>query len=52
MLNSCLLKLIRPTTVELSSDSCRTNLQQLSDDNSTSIGRINLSKEKDRWLAA
>ena len=22
------------------------------DDNSTSIGRINLSKEKDRWLTA
>ncbi len=52
ILNSCLLKLIRPTAVELSSDSCRTNLQQLSDDNSTSIGRINLSKEKDRWLTA
>ena len=32
ILNSCLLKLIRPTAVELSSDNCRTIIQRLSDE--------------------
>ena len=36
-------KSIRPTAVELSSDSCYIIVQQLSDDNSTAVGRLNFS---------
>ena len=34
-----LLTINRPTVVELSSNSCRTIIQQLSDDDSTTVGR-------------
>lgn len=40
----CLLRINRPTAVELSSDNCWTIIQQLSDDNITIVGRIDLSK--------
>ena len=39
-----LLTVNRPTVVELSSDSCRTIIQQLSDDKVTHVGRILFSK--------
>lgn len=39
-----LTKINRPTAVELSSNSYRTIIQQLSDDNITIVGRIDLSK--------
>ena len=45
----CLLRINRPTVVELSSDSCRTIIQQLSDDNITIVGRIDLSKTEISW---
>lgn len=44
-----LLTINRPTVVELSSDSCRTIIQQLSDDNITIVGRIDLSKTEISW---
>ncbi len=42
---SHLLKIIRPTAVLLSSDSCRTIIKQLSDDNATIVGRIVFSMQ-------
>ena len=39
-----LLTINRPTVVELSSNSCRTIIQQLSDDNKTVIERLIVSK--------
>lgn len=44
-----LLTINRPTVVELSSNSCRTIIQQLSDDNITIVGRIDLSKTEISW---
>ena len=41
-----LLIINRPTVVELSSDSCWTIIQQLSDDNKTVIGRLIVSKAR------
>ena len=43
-LDSGILRSIRPTVVELSSDSCRTIIQQPSDDKVTYVGRILSSK--------
>lgn len=44
-----LLTINRPTVVELSSNSYRTIIQQLSDDNITIVGRIDLSKTEISW---
>lgn len=41
-----LLTINRPTVVELSSNSCRTIIQQLSDEKETYIGRLISSKER------
>ena len=45
-LSFSLLRFIRPILVELSSDSCCRFVRQLSDDNSTAVGRISFSKQE------
>ncbi len=42
----CFHQSFRPTAVELSFDSCRTIIQQLSDEREIYIGRLLFSKEK------
>lgn len=45
-LSFSLLRFIRPILVELSSDNCCRFVRQLSDDNSTAVGRISFSKQE------